>query len=109
MRAQLHRTLTELVHNGHFLGDSQTVDLSIRHDRVWRICSATALHTLTRAPIFGLLGALGALARDVGFDAFGGLDIGFEALCCELLRGKGPVRELRRGSVEIVFREFHRE
>jgi hypothetical protein len=82
MRAELQRSVAELIHDLQFLAGSQAIHLREVAAPVWqRGISATAiLDAGTEAVAFGLCEALGALARNVGFDALGGLDVGFEAL-----------------------------
>lgn len=53
------------------------------------------------------MSALGALSRNIELDTLGGLEVRFRALGSELLGGKGPLAELRRGAVQVVFVELH--
>lgn len=109
MRTQLDTPLTKVIHNLALLLDRQTVNLILRrNDDIGRIRPAAAvIHAGANALALGGEGALGALAGDVCLDAFAGLRVGDEPLGDELLRGEGPVAELRGAAVEVVFCELH--
>jgi hypothetical protein len=82
MRAELQRPVAELVDNLQFLARTQAIHLGeiAAPIRQRGVCATPILDARAEAVAFGLCEALGALARDVGFDALGGLDVGFEAL-----------------------------
>jgi hypothetical protein len=109
MRSELQRPIAERVYNLQLLFGCQAIHLfhisaSIRQRS---ICAAPILDARADAITFGLLEALGALARDIRFDAFGSLDVGFQALGGELFGGKRPVGELGRGAIQIILGQLH--
>jgi hypothetical protein len=82
MRAKLQRPVAELVDNLQFFARTQAVHFGEIAAPIGQrgIRATPILDAGAEAVAFGLCEALGALARDVGFDALGGLDVGFEAL-----------------------------
>jgi hypothetical protein len=101
MRSELQRPIAERVDNLQLFFGCQAIHLFHISASVWqgRICAASILDARADAITFGLLEALGALARDIRFDAFGSLYVSFQALGGELFGGKRPVGELGRGAI----------
>jgi hypothetical protein len=109
MRAELQRPIAERVDNLQLFFGCQAIHLFHISAPIWQrgICAAPILDARADTITLGLLQALGALARDIRFDAFGSLDVGFQALGGELFGGKRPVGELGRGAIQVVLGELH--
>jgi hypothetical protein len=113
--SQGYRALTKLIHDLHLFLCRQAINLRrcLHTTDIRCVCATCAAPILFLDPrayaivVYGILGALGADARDVRFDALGRLDIYGLALGGELCSGEGPVPELRGRAVEVVFRELH--
>jgi hypothetical protein len=109
MRSELQCSLAELVYYRQLLVRRQAVHLlHIAAPIGKRGISATAIFDSRAYAIrLGLLCSLGALSRDICFDAFGGLEVGFQALRRQLLLGEGPGPVLSRRAVQVILRQLH--